>query len=66
MINILKPSGLIKGVRHILDFEKEDWITRDDVNQGLSVLEKHGMSYDLLVRYSLHNKKRKSYILFDN
>ena len=52
MINCLKPCGLIKGVRHILDVESDDWITRDDVNKGLSVLEKHGLTYDLLVRYA--------------
>ena len=50
MIETLKPYGLVKGVRHILDFEKEDWITREDVNRGLSVLERHGLTYDLLVR----------------
>lgn len=50
MITSLKPCGLIKGVRHILDVEKEDWITQDDVNNGLSILEKHGLTYDLLVR----------------
>ena len=50
MITSLKPCGLIKGVRHILDVEKDDWITQDDVNNGLSILEKHGLTYDLLVR----------------
>ena len=54
MINCLKPCGLIKGVRHILDVESDDWITRDDVNKGLSVLEKHGLTYDLLVRYAFY------------
>lgn len=49
-IERLKPSGMLKGVRHILDFEKEDWITRDDVSRGLDILANHDISYDLLVR----------------
>ena len=58
MISCLKPCGLLKGVRHILDFESEEWITRDDVNNGLSVLEKHGLTYDLLVRYAFTVSQR--------
>lgn len=50
VIQTLKPKGLLKGVRHILDMEKEDWITRDDVSKGLDTLGKHDISYDLLVR----------------
>ena len=50
VIETLKPKGLLKGVRHILDMEKDDWITRDDVSRGLDTLGKHGISYDLLVR----------------
>ena len=39
-----------KGVRHILEVEKDDWITRDDVRKGLDVIEKYRLTYDLLVR----------------
>lgn len=51
VISTLKPTGMLKGVRHILDLEKEDWITRDDVSRGLETLGKNGISYDLLVRF---------------
>ncbi|XP_053381304.1 uncharacterized protein y4mH-like [Mercenaria mercenaria] len=50
VIQTLKPKGLLKGVRHILDMEKDDWIARDDVSQGLDILGKHDISYDVLVR----------------
>ncbi|KAL4219607.1 hypothetical protein ACF0H5_022180 [Mactra antiquata] len=49
-INKLKPSGLFKGVRHILDMEKEDWIICDDVSQGLHTLAKYDITFDVLVR----------------
>ncbi|XP_013393929.1 uncharacterized protein LOC106161506 isoform X1 [Lingula anatina] len=38
------------GTRHILDFEKEDWLTREDVKKGLGILEKKGLTFDLLLR----------------
>ncbi|KAL3871781.1 hypothetical protein ACJMK2_039758 [Sinanodonta woodiana] len=43
-------SPLVKGVRHILDEEADDWICRDDVGRGLAVLQEKGLTYDLLVR----------------
>lgn len=49
-ISILKGTGMLKGVRHILDFEEENWISRDDVGRGLETLGRHGVSFDLLVR----------------
>ncbi|XP_052278975.1 uncharacterized protein LOC127877305 isoform X2 [Dreissena polymorpha] len=49
-INRLKPTGFLKGARHILDMEADDWITRDDVSRGLEILANHNLTFDLLVR----------------
>ncbi|XP_045202216.2 uncharacterized protein y4mH-like isoform X2 [Mercenaria mercenaria] len=44
----LKPSGLLKGVRHLFSWEKEeDWFTREDVGVGLDILGKHNIPFDL-------------------
>lgn len=50
IIKPLKQTGFLKGVRHILDLEADDWITQDDVSRGLDVLASNDLSYDLLVR----------------
>lgn len=46
----LKKNEFFKGVRFILDFVEDDWLVRDDVNRGLDLLEKHNLTFDLLVR----------------
>lgn len=48
--DLQKNNPLFKGCRHILDFEEEKWITRDDVFRGLKALEDRGLTFDLLVR----------------
>jgi len=35
------------GVRHLIDFESDDFLTRPDVHAGLAILEKHGLTFDL-------------------
>ena len=37
------------GVRHLIDFEAEDFLTRPDVHIGLAILESHGLTFDLQV-----------------
>lgn len=51
-LNSLKSNPLIVGIRHILDFEEETWLSRDDVIRGLKVVEKFGLTFDLLLRYT--------------
>lgn len=35
------------GVRHLIDFEAEDFLTREDVHAGLQVLSDHNLTFDL-------------------
>jgi len=35
------------GVRHLIDFEPDDFLTRPDVHAGLEILENHGLTFDL-------------------
>eukprot|EP00091_Calanus_sinicus_P004841 TRINITY_DN15203_c0_g1_i2.p1 TRINITY_DN15203_c0_g1~~TRINITY_DN15203_c0_g1_i2.p1 ORF type:complete len:147 (-),score=26.91 TRINITY_DN15203_c0_g1_i2:49-465(-) len=37
-------------MRHILDFEEEDWLTREEVHKGLQVVMEEGKVFDCLVR----------------
>ncbi|XP_048777701.1 uncharacterized protein y4mH-like [Ostrea edulis] len=50
VLNDMQSHALFKGCRHILDMEKPDWITREDVHRGLKVLEDLQIPYDLLLR----------------
>ena len=50
VLDRLGKNQLFVGVRHILDVEDEDWVTREDVHRGLAALETRGLTYDLLVR----------------
>lgn len=52
VLDEMQKLPLFKGVRHILDLEQPDWITREDVHTGLKVLEDRGIPYDLLLRYT--------------
>ncbi|XP_078605396.1 L-fucono-1,5-lactonase-like [Branchiostoma floridae x Branchiostoma japonicum] len=46
----LASSPYFLGVRYILDFEADDWLARSDVQNGLGLLERKGLTYDLLIR----------------
>ena len=46
----LRRTPLLVGVRHILDCEEEDWLTRDEVHRGLQVVMEEGKVFDCLVR----------------
>jgi L-fuconolactonase len=40
----------LKAVRHLIQDEKDDaYILRDDFNAGVSLLDKHGLAYDILI-----------------
>jgi L-fuconolactonase len=40
----------LKAVRHVVQDEKDDrYILRDDLNAGVSLLDKHGLAYDILI-----------------
>ena len=41
------------GVRHLIDFEPDDFLTRPDVHAGLAILENHGLTFDLQVQVSI-------------
>ena len=59
----MQQNQLFKGCRHILDFEDEKWITREDVFQGLKVLEDRGLTFDLLLRFVKHGTQHYFFIL---
>ena len=46
----LRSSPLLLGVRHIIDFEEEDWLAREEVHKGLQVVMEEGKVFDCLVR----------------
>ncbi|KAJ8300186.1 hypothetical protein KUTeg_021705 [Tegillarca granosa] len=50
VLDDLQKNPLFKGLRHILDFEDENWLTREDVHKGFKVLEDRGLTFDLLLR----------------
>ena len=39
-----------KGVRHIIQAEKNDFLLRDDFQNGISKLEKYNLVYDILIK----------------
>jgi L-fuconolactonase len=63
-VNLLQPASILEeqimelksndkfvGVRHLTQFEKDPaWLLRKDVIEGLNVLAKHNLKYDILVK----------------
>lgn len=40
----------LKAMRHVIQDEKDDrYILREDFNRGVSLLDKHGLAYDILI-----------------
>ena len=61
-LEVLTANVKFKGVRHLVESEPEDdWLARPRVLQGLRVLEKHRVSYDLLV-HTRHLKYVKTVV----
>lgn len=59
-VNILTANAKFKGVRHLVESEPaDDWLVQSSVLRGLKVLEKHRVSYDLLV-HTRHLKHVKT------
>ncbi|MCM3869304.1 MAG: amidohydrolase family protein [Pyrinomonadaceae bacterium] len=49
-LEVLTANPKFKGVRHLVESEPaDDWLVQPSVLQGLQVLEKHRVPYDLLV-----------------
>ena len=49
-LEVLTANPKFKGVRHLVESEPaDDWLDQPSVLKGLRVLEKHRVSYDLLV-----------------
>jgi L-fuconolactonase len=56
----LTANPKFRGVRHLVESEPvDDWLVQTSVLNGLRVLEKHGVSYDLLV-HTRHLKHVKT------
>ncbi|HYJ87991.1 MAG TPA: amidohydrolase family protein [Pyrinomonadaceae bacterium] len=59
-LETLAANPKFKGVRHLVESEtNDDWLVQASVLNGLRVLEKHGVSYDLLV-HTRHLKHVKT------
>jgi len=59
-LEVFSANPKFKGVRHLAESEpKEDWLAQPEVLSGLQALEKHGVSYDLLV-HTRHLKHVKT------
>jgi L-fuconolactonase len=53
-LEVFKANPKFKGVRHLVEYEpKEDWLAQPEVVRGLQTLEKHEVSYDVVV-YTRH------------
>lgn len=48
-LEYFSKNHLFKGVRHIVQAEKNDFVLRKDFQNGISKLAKFGLTYDLLV-----------------
>ena len=58
-LDVLTANAKFKGVRHLVESEPaDDWLVQPSVLRGLKVLEKHRVSYDLLV-HTRHLKYAK-------
>ncbi len=59
-LEVLTANPKFKGVRHLVESEPaDDWLVQPSVLKGLRVLEKHRVSYDLLV-HTRHLKHVKT------
>ncbi len=45
----LSPHPKLKGVRHVLQEEPDEYLLRDDFHRGLALLPSFGLRYDLLI-----------------
>jgi L-fuconolactonase len=43
------PNPRLRGVRHVLQDEPDEYFERDDFNRGLALLPSRGLRYDLLI-----------------
>ena len=49
-LELLAPHPKLKGVRHVLHDEADDfYMLRDDFNRGISLLRSFGLRYDILI-----------------
>lgn len=59
-LEVLTANATFKGVRHLVESEPaDDWLIQPHVLDGLRILEKHHVSYDLLV-HTRHLKHVKT------
>src|SRR2546428_2002285 len=59
-LEVLTAYPIFKGIRHLVESEPvEDWLAEPSVLRGLRVLERHHVSYDLLV-HTRHLKHVKT------
>lgn len=48
-LNYFSKNKLLKGIRHIVQAEKNDFVLRKDFQNGVSKLKRYGLTYDVLI-----------------
>ena len=48
-LNYYVKNPLFKGLRHIVQAEKDDYLFRNDVQKGISKLANYNLTYDILI-----------------
>ena len=49
-LDILSQNKKLKGIRHIIQDEEDNFILRQDFINGISKLNKYGLTYDILIK----------------
>lgn len=59
-------NNFFRGVRHIVQAEKKDFMLREDFQNGISKLESYGLTYDILIFQEQINEAGKLVEKFSN
>ena len=49
ILETLCKNPKLKGVRHVLQGEPDEYMARDDFNSGIAMLRRHSLTYDVLI-----------------
>ncbi|WP_263352554.1 amidohydrolase family protein [Acidicapsa acidisoli] len=48
-LDTLSANPKLKGVRHVLQGEPDEYMARDDFNSGIALLQRYSLTYDVLI-----------------
>jgi L-fuconolactonase len=50
-----RPHPCLRGIRHLIHHERDpEWLVRDDVSEGLEVLARRGLCFDIVALFPEH------------